>query len=100
MQPCGPAVSLIRAKKEPEWIGTCVGLPADLLEAYDGTERAISYRTFARHVGREVIRELNERFGHAPPLRKDWAVYFSKGLWLGKPAVCMYQSEIHHLWYV
>lgn len=78
------------------FIGTCVGLPAAELEAYDDTERSITYAAFFRHVGKEIVQELNAAFG--VPLRKDWAASFGKGLFCGKPAVCLHHSGIHHLY--
>lgn len=80
----------------PYFVGTCVVLEAKDLEAYDETERDITYRTFRKHVGREIIEDIN-RF-NGVPIHKDWAVGFGKGRWKGKPAVCMHHSEIHHIW--
>ena len=82
----------------PEFIGTCVNLRARDLYEYDDTERTIGYKTFLKHVGREIVDELDADFG--VPLRKDWAVSFGRGKWKGKPAVCLHHSSIHHLWYL
>lgn len=78
------------------FIGTCVGLPEPSLSDYDDTEKEITYRTFLRHVGGEAVRELNAAFG--VPIGKDWAVSFGKGIYEGKPVVCMHHSAIHHLY--
>jgi hypothetical protein len=78
------------------FIGTCVELQANDLDDFDSSAREISYKTFRKHVGPEIIRELNEAF--SVPVGKDWAVSFEKGKWKGKPAVCMHHSCIHHLW--
>ncbi len=80
------------------FIGTCVGLPAAELEAFDDSAKEITYRTFLRHVGGEIVRELDAAFG--VPLRRDWHVSFERGKWQGKPAVCLHHSGIHHLWYL
>jgi hypothetical protein len=84
---------------ELEFIGTCVRLEANDLYAYDDSERRITYRTFARHLGRDAIRELNERFG-GRPLSQDHCVSFGRGKWKGRPCVCLHHSRIHHLWYL
>ena len=80
------------------FIGTCVGLRAEDLYDYDDSERSITYRTFRKHVGMDIIRDLNEQFGF--PLCRDWHVSYGKGKWKGKPCVCMHHSRIHHLWYL
>ena len=78
------------------FIGTCVGLRANDLDDFDNSARGITYQTFRKHVGMEVVKELNEAF--SVPIHTDWAVRFEKGKWKGKPAVCMHHSSIHHLW--
>lgn len=78
------------------FVGTCVGLKAEDLFDYDDSKRYITYRTFLKHVGKDIVKELNESFG--VPLHKDWHVSFSKGKWKGKPAVCLHHSGIHHIW--
>lgn len=78
------------------WIGTCVELPAEDLHDFDESSRPITYRTFLRHVGRKVMRELDEQF--AMPIRKDWHVDFAVGKWRGQRAVCLFHSRIHHIW--
>jgi hypothetical protein len=80
----------------PHFIGTCVHLDAQDLEEFDDSARSITYRTFARHVGREEITELDRAFG--VPLRRYWHVSFECGRWKGAPAVCLHHSGIHHLW--
>lgn len=82
----------------PEFIGTCVGLEFNDLQDYDDSERIIKYQTFLKHVGREIVAELDAAFGI--PLRRDWHVSFGRGKWKGKPAVCLHHSAIHHLWYL
>jgi hypothetical protein len=82
----------------PEFIGTCIGLEAKDLWDYDDSERKIKYLTFRKHVGREVVDELDARFG--VPLRRDWHVSFERGKWKGRPCVCLHHSAIHHLWYL
>jgi hypothetical protein len=85
-----------------EFIGTCVGLRFRDLQAYDDSEREITYRTFRKHVGADVIREINENIGYPGPgvltLASDYHVRYGKGKWKGKPAVCMHHSAIHHIW--
>ncbi len=78
------------------WVGTCLGLEADDLHDFDESSRPVTYRTFLRHVGRETVRELDERFGF--PLRKDWHVSFAVGKWRGQRAVCLFHSRIHYIW--
>lgn len=80
----------------PVFVGTCVGLPVEDLEAFDDSSKEISYRTFRRAVGRAVVAELNATFG--VPLSRDWAVRFTRGLWRGRQAVCLFHSAIHHIW--
>lgn len=80
------------------FIGTCVGLPATELDKFDDSARGITYRTFRKYVGKEIMDELNSNFG--VPLHKDWAVSFQIGKYRGKKAVCLYHSSIHHLWEV
>lgn len=79
-----------------QFIGTCIGLEFNDLQDYDDSSRAITYRTFLKHVGREEVRELNKAFG--VPIGKDWHVSFSRGIFAGKPAVCLFHSAIHHLY--
>lgn len=70
------------------------------LEAYDASERSIGYTTFSRLVGADLLRELNELFGRHPKFKDDYAVTYGRGLWRGKPCVCVHHSSIHHLWYI
>lgn len=81
-----------------EFIGTCVGLRAGDLDNFDDSSRTVNYRTFRKHVGMTIIKELNSNFG--VPLHKDWAVSFAIGKWRGKKAICLFHSSIHHLWYL
>ena len=85
-------------KANPEWIGTCVNLRREDLEAYDATERSVGYRTFLRHVGGAVVKVMDAVLG--VPLREDYAVSFGVGKWKGRRAVCLHHSAIHHLWYI
>ena len=78
------------------FIGTCVDLECADLEAFDDSARSIQYRTFARHLGRNDIREINTRTG--VPIHKDWHVSFERGKWKGETAVCLHHSGIHHIW--
>lgn len=80
------------------FVGTCVGLPAEELDAYDDSAQTIEFDEFARLVGDEVIDELNTNA--SPPIQDDWAVSFSKGRWCGEDAVCMMHSGIHHIWLI
>jgi hypothetical protein len=83
------------------FVGTCIGLRAKDLHAYDDTERAITYRTFRSHVGREVTTEINTWAGWpGTHFSNDGCIRYGKGKWKGKPAVCMHHSGIHHLWLV
>lgn len=85
-------------KRAPQWVGTCVGLREQDLNDFDDSSREIKYRTFLKHLGREIVRELDLSFG--VPLRRDWGVSFEKGKWRGRPAVCLFQSSIHHIWLI
>lgn len=78
------------------FIGTCVHLRAEDLHDFDETSRPVTYRTFVRKLGREIIRDLDEQFG--VPLRRDWHVSFAVGRWKGERAVCLFHSRIHHIW--
>lgn len=80
----------------PEFVGTCVHLSADDLHAYDDSEREITYHTFVKHLGRELIQEINRWSG--VPVGRDKHVSFGKGKWRGKPCVCLHHSAIHHIW--
>lgn len=80
------------------FVGTCVSLKASDLEEYDATERDITYRTFARKVGRAVIDELH--CWNSVPLKKDWHIKYGMGKWKGQPCVCMHHSAIHHIWLI
>ena len=92
----------------PQYIGTCVELKELDLHAYDDTERAIASRTFARYLGSQLWRALEQRLGYRDTdgrlinsglsLHSDFAVRFGRGLWKGKPAICCHWSHIHHLW--
>jgi len=85
----------------PEFIGTCVELRAPDLHDYDDSSRAIQYATFRKHVGTEIVQEINEWAGWpGTHFSRDWHILYSKGKWKGKPAVCMMHSSIHHLWYL
>lgn len=84
----------------PVWIGLCVNLRAEDLEAYDDTERDIKYATFARLLGPVGLQEIAESYPGVPHISKDWHVEFGRGRWKGKPAVCMHHSQIHHLWLI
>jgi hypothetical protein len=75
------------------------------LEAYDETEREITYHTFAKHLGADVMRELCKLFGYTRrnkmTMRRDWHLSYGKGFWNGNiPVVCLYHSRIHHLWQI
>ena len=76
--------------------GTCVHISALFIDEFDGTAREITYKTFLKHVGRDIVREINEWV--SVPIHKDWTVSFEKGKFKGKKAVCMHHSLIHHIW--
>ena len=78
----------------PQFIGTCVSIESGEIHAYDDTERPISYRTFARHMGRDMIREINSWF--EVPLSRDWHVSFGRGTFQGRPVLVLHHSRIHH----
>lgn len=78
----------------PQFLGTCVSFEAEEIHAYDDTERKITYRTFARHLGRELLREVNSWF--SVPLSRDWHVSFGKGTFKGQPVIVLRHSCIHH----
>ena len=78
------------------FLGTCIHLSPLILDEYDSSEKEISYKTFRKHLGKEIINELNLSFG--VPLHKDYAVSFGKGKINGKTAFCLHHSAIHHLW--
>jgi hypothetical protein len=80
----------------PQWIGTCVHLGVDGLDAFDASSREVTYRTFRRLLGREIILDLDARLG--VPLRRDYNVRYATGRWEGRRAVCLYHSCIHHIW--
>ena len=80
----------------PKFIGTCVDLKANDLHDFDDSSRRVTYKTFIRHLGRQIVRDLDEQFG--VPLRRDWHVSFATGTWQGKRAVCLSHSRIHHIW--
>jgi hypothetical protein len=77
-----------------QFLGTCVSFEAEDIHDYDDKEKEITYRTFARHLGREMMREVNGWFG--VPLSRDWCVSFGKGTFKGKPVVVLHHSRIHH----
>ena len=88
-----------------EFVGTCVELRAGNLHAYDDSSRKITWRTFLKKVGgRRASAILSRRvfpvYNDCPglSLASDYAVQFSKGLWRGKPAVCIHHSAIHYIW--
>ena len=66
----------------------------DDLNAFDESCREVTYKTFLRKVGAEVV----ARFGFHPPLRSDWHVRYFTGRWRGCSAVCLMHSAIHHIW--
>lgn len=80
--------------KAAQFMGTCVSFGAEEIHSYDDTEKTISYRTFARHLGRELMKEINSWFG--VPLSRDWHVSFGKGVFKGKPVIVLHHSRIHH----
>lgn len=85
------------------FIGTCVGLPARHLHAYDDSSREVGYRWFLHYVGYDTVRELERELGYAGSgltLKRDCCVSYSTGKWRGRQAVCMMWSSIHHLWYI
>jgi len=81
-------------RTSPQFIGTCVSFEAEEVHAYDDTEKEIPYRTFSRHLGREMLREVNSWFG--VPLSRDWHVSFGKGIFRGQPVIVLHHSRIHH----
>lgn len=78
------------------FIGTCIGLPAEKLHEFDDSMRSITYRTFLKHVGKDIVKELNRSF--SVPLSRDWSVSFATGKYNGKKAICLFHSGVHHLW--
>lgn len=86
----------------PHFVGTCVGLPSRHLDAYDDSSRDITYRTFLKHLGSEVVREFERDLGYGRHLRlkDDYHVSYSIGKWRGQKAVCCEWSSIHHIWTV
>lgn len=83
-----------------EFIGTCGSLPPSQLDQFDDSARDITYRTFMKHLGSEVVREFESALGYGRHLRlkDDYHVSYQKGKWRGKPAVCCMWSSIHHIW--
>ena len=89
------------AERLVTFVGTCVGLGYRDLDDYDESERTITYRTFRKHVGVEVCREINEWAGWpGTHFSNDWSISYGKGRWKGKPAVCMHHSLIHYIWLI
>ncbi len=86
--------------RNAEFVGTCVELPLRHLDAYDDSSRSISHETFRRHLGAELVLELEQHMGYGKWLRlkDDHAVTYSRGKWRGRKAVCMMHSSIHHIW--
>lgn len=91
-------------QKATEFIGTCVGLPAHLLDAFDEISSSITNRTFRKHLGHELYSDLEKGLGYGRNkglyLSKDWHVSYTKGKWQGKTAICLFWSGIHHIWII
>lgn len=81
------------------WLGRCDDWDvedAHLFHDFDETRREITYRTFLKHLGGEEVRRLDYQFG--VPLSQDYHVRFYKGVFDGKPVVCLMHSAYHYLW--
>lgn len=55
-------------RKHIEFVGTCVHLQAQDLDAYDESERQITYGTFARHLGAQAMKDLESAMGYTDSL--------------------------------
>jgi hypothetical protein len=78
------------------FVGTCVELQQKDLEKFDDTSREVTYKTFLKHVGYEIVKELDTHYG--VPLRNDPCVKFATGSWKNRKATCLFHSGIHHIW--
>lgn len=93
-------LSKMRSREAYEFIGLCTQLTAAELTAFDATSRSCTNRTFRRKLGKEQYDDLESLRGYnsALRLRDDPCVYYVVGKWKGRKAVCMFWSEIHHIY--
>jgi hypothetical protein len=81
-----------------EYLGRCDELRGDagpLLHAFDESRAPLSYRKFARLVGREAVESLEQRYG---PLAGNFTIRCYTGRYDGREVVCLMHSGYHHLW--
>lgn len=82
--------------------GTCVTLSAGQVNAYDETEKEMTYRCFRRHFTRGQWNALAEQFQYeisskaGLTMEQDWAVRFGWGYLDGEKVVCLHHSSIHY----
>ena len=79
-------------------IATCINASFRDIDQYDQTERTIGYETALRHIGLESMREFTQSLGYDRNLhiKNDYHVSYGKGVFRGKPAICIHWSSIHH----
>jgi len=84
--------------KQVNFVGDCIGLSARFIDKFDDNSIEISYKTFLKNVGYDIIKEIN--FAVGVPIKNDWCVRFYKAIINKKVYYCMKHSGIHHIWQV
>lgn len=77
--------------KKKLYHGNCTHLNGQSITDMMETAREVTYSTIIAHTG---IRELNDMFGTAPHISKDWSVKFFTGKFEGKKCAIVKHSAI------
>lgn len=76
----------------------------DAINAMMDKARPITYRTFARHMGRHAMRELARQFKYdlrrdvGLTIAQDWAVGYYRGRWAGEKVLIFQHSRIEYIY--
>lgn len=86
-----------------QFITSCVSFPAhdvDSLHAMIKDAKDITYQTFKRKLGAEMLAEIESQFGYGSWLRlqKDWHVSYHASKLKGAPVVFMRHSAIEYIY--
>ncbi len=86
-------------RPEFEFATNCINSDYDSIQELVATEEPIARATFAKKIGPEQWKELQQTLGYDRdfPISKDWHVGYYKGVYRGLPAVFLRWSRIEYI---
>lgn len=83
------------------YVGCCIELDGDDINAMSDTRTNISNDRFRRLIGTEAYRWLSRELGYVPgeklTLRSDWHVSYHRSTYQGKPCLFLVWSAIEYV---